>query len=221
VETRVKERLTGAVVLVALIVLLVPALLSGPKREAPRAIATTADEPPVRSYTVDLRDEAHKSAAAVDQSAVQPAVPVPIAAAPAQVAAAAPAAEEPHADAPATASQLPPTGSKGSAATAQGRMQPPVRSRTEPPPQSRTEALAQAASGWAVQLGSFASQANAARLAHELKGKGFMASVSESTGDGRRWYRVRVGPERDRTSAQALAVRLRAAGHAGSVVQGP
>ena len=56
-----KERLTGAILLVALIVLLVPELLTGPIRSAPRAaaVASAAEEPPLRSYTIKLGDEPH------------------------------------------------------------------------------------------------------------------------------------------------------------------
>src|SRR5207245_1515320 len=74
------------------------------------------------------------------------------------------------------------------------------------------------ADGWMVQLGSFASHANADRLARELKRKGFRASVSESSGRGRRLYRVRVGPTADRGAAEQLTAKLRAAGHPGSIV---
>jgi cell division protein FtsN len=72
-----------------------------------------------------------------------------------------------------------------------------------------------------VQLGSFASRENADRLAVELRTKGFGASVSEGPGAGRKWFRVRVGPASDRSAALALAGRLRAAGHNGSVVSSP
>jgi cell division septation protein DedD len=70
-----------------------------------------------------------------------------------------------------------------------------------------------------VQLGVFASRANADRLTQELKGKGFHTSVSESTGaGGRTLWRVRAGPVPERAAADQLNARLRAAGHAGSVV---
>jgi cell division septation protein DedD len=69
-----------------------------------------------------------------------------------------------------------------------------------------------------IQLGSFASRANAEHLARELRGKGFKASVSESSGGGRKLYRVRVGPTSDRAAADALAAKLRALGRPGSIV---
>jgi DedD protein len=73
-------------------------------------------------------------------------------------------------------------------------------------------------SGWAIQVGSFVSRANAERLANDLKGKGFAAFVSESTRGGKKLFRVRVGPEADKAAAQSLAAKLRAAGRSGSLV---
>ncbi len=60
-----KERLTGAIILVALIVLLVPELLTGPVRSgSPQAAAaTSSEEPPLRSYTIDLADDSRAHAA--------------------------------------------------------------------------------------------------------------------------------------------------------------
>jgi len=77
---------------------------------------------------------------------------------------------------------------------------------------------APAGNGWLIQLGSFASRGNAERLAQQLKSGGFHASVSESSGGGRKLYRVRIGPVADHAAAEQLAVKLRAAGHPGSLV---
>jgi DedD protein len=73
-----------------------------------------------------------------------------------------------------------------------------------------------AAGGWVVQLGSFASEANADRLAQQVKGQGFPVSVSQSA-SGRHLYRVRVGPVHERTAALQLAQKLSADGHSGTV----
>jgi len=55
-DRRVKERLIGASILVALIVLVVPELLSGPKPAAgpPAATLPAATPEPIRNVTVDL-----------------------------------------------------------------------------------------------------------------------------------------------------------------------
>jgi len=68
-----------------------------------------------------------------------------------------------------------------------------------------------------VQLGSFASRANADGLARQVRLQGFQVSVSQGS-SGRHLYRVRVGPAHDRAAAAALAQQLHAAGHSGSVV---
>jgi cell division septation protein DedD len=55
-EARVKERLTGAIILVALLVLLVPELLTGPSSES-SAKPAGDNSAPVRTYTIDLADD--------------------------------------------------------------------------------------------------------------------------------------------------------------------
>jgi cell division septation protein DedD len=67
-----------------------------------------------------------------------------------------------------------------------------------------------------VQLGSFASRANADRLARQVRSQGFPVSVSR--GSSGRLYRVRVGPAHDRAAASELAQQLRVRGHSGSIV---
>lgn len=51
-----KERLTGAIILVALLVLLVPELLTGPEPHEPTKVAG-ADGAQLRSYTIDLQGD--------------------------------------------------------------------------------------------------------------------------------------------------------------------
>jgi DedD protein len=74
-DTRVKERLTGAIVLVAIVVILVPALLSGP-----RSRPVAAD--PLHSVTIDLSTDARgrvatPPAAAPSFAAAASATPAP------------------------------------------------------------------------------------------------------------------------------------------------
>jgi DedD protein len=198
----VKERLTGAIILVALIVLLVPELLTGPVRSAPRAnpVASSTEEPPLRSYTIKLGDEVHPHGAAVHGGPDQPAPLAPPAPS-ADAVSAQPAAEEP------AASPRPPP-----AATTPGATHaPPAAGATAPP-----EASAEGPGTYMVQLGSFASRANADRLAQQVHSQGFPVSVSRGTSG--RLYRVRVGPARDRAAASALAQQLSAHGHSGRIV---
>jgi cell division septation protein DedD len=70
---------------------------------------------------------------------------------------------------------------------------------------------------WLVQLGSFASHANAERLAQQLRDGGYKVNVSQAS-NGRHLYRVLVGPAHDRAAAAQLAAKLQAAGHRGAIV---
>jgi cell division septation protein DedD len=188
----VKERLTGAILLVALIVLLVPELLTGPVSSAPPVtVSASTEEPPLRSYTITLGEDARAHAAAQPASAAPQPVPAPEA-----VPANAPVAAAPsETTAPPPASQVAPAAGTGTPGAAMG----------------------EAPGAWMVQLGSFSIRANAEHLAQKLKKQGFAASVSQGTG-GRHLYRVRVGPVPDHAAANQLQGKLQAAGHAGSVV---
>ena len=70
-------------------------------------------------------------------------------------------------------------------------------------------------------LGSFSSQENAENLAADLRRQGFAAFLSQHSGSSGQLHRVRVGPQRDREEAEAMAARLSLAGHGGQVVPHP
>lgn len=209
-----KERLTGAIILVALIVLLVPELLTGPVRSAPRGavMAPSPEEPPLRSYTINLADDAHTRSTALPASGPEPPAPLASPAAPAAPSTPAAQMSSPEPEAPGTpsAAKSPPQPSPA-APPLQGKSVPAGRPGAAPTPS------ASAAGAWVVQLGSFASRANAEHLAQEVRARGFPVSVSQAA-SGRRLYRVRVGPVHDRAAASELAGKLRVAGHSGSVV---
>ena len=243
-----KERLTGAIILVVLIVLLVPELLSGPSRSAPAPHATSAapassEEPPLRSYTIDLADESHNVAPSAGTSGTAPQASGPAQppiieehtaqdSVPAQQpngnASSQPspqASETPQESAP---TPLPPVASPP---REPARAAPPVAQHQssadrQPAPQQRYAAAEkhpspvrpEKTSGWTVQVGVFAKQANAERLVKQLQEQGFHASVSENTSNGRTLWWVRTTPVAERATAEQLSARLRAAGHVGSVV---
>ena len=204
--TAVKQRLTGAIILVALIVLLVPALLTGPIRALPHAIAaassTSSEEPPLRSYTIHLADDAHAHATGQASGPEQPAPVAPRV----DAAAASPA---PSAAPSASTGPVPPPAASATAA--------PAGSVARAPSPAAAKAVPGPSGAWMVQLGSFASRANAERLALQLRARGFQAGVSQGS-TGRRLFRVRAGPAPSRAAAEQLAAKLRAAGHAGAIV---
>jgi DedD protein len=202
VDGLVKERLTGAIILVALIVLLVPELLRGPVKSAPRTVAASAEEPPLRSYTINLGDDSQARGATAQPQA---SAPQPLSTSPS------PAPAQPQTDTPApSAAAAPPAPTSAP----QAATTPPAVHASPP---AASPGATETAGGWMVQLGSFASRPNAERLAQQLKGQGFAASVSQGT-SGRHLYRVRVGPAHDKAAATQLQGKLKAAGHTGAVV---
>jgi DedD protein len=221
-DALVKERLTGAIILVVLIVLLVPELLSGPSRSVPasQAAATSSEEPPLRSYTIDLADESHTAATSAGASDASPQTSGP--AQPTTIveraAAETPTPEQPAAASPSAeaARSRPETSSPAQHATAALQQRAAATSTQRAPVAAADKASS--TGGWMVQLGVFANYANANRLAEELKSQGFHALVSENGAGGRPLWRVRAGPVAERAAAEQLSARLRAAGHAGSVV---
>lgn len=193
-------------ILVALMVLLVPELLTGPIRSAPRAaaVAPSAEEPPLRSYTINLADDTHSRSAAATASGPQQ---------PTSLSVAQPAAAE---STPPPASSAAPRAPEAAPAAPPPRM-PATSARASAAAASAANSVAGDSGAWMVQLGSFASRTNAERLARQVRAGGFKVSVSQGS-SGRRLYRVRVGPAHDREAATQLAVKLRAAGHSGSIV---
>ena len=70
---------------------------------------------------------------------------------------------------------------------------------------------------FAVQVGAFADEGNASRLARGLVAKGFDAQVVRRAGDP--LSRVRVGPVPDRAAAEAMEARLREMGEVTFIVR--
>ncbi len=200
-ESRAKQRLTGAVILVALFVLLVPELLTGPRDARPTA-DNSGDEG-LRRYTIDLDAQEGSgqpmAPASNDAPVALPEVATPMSAPPEPAtpatSAAAPApAPAPQPAAPVTVNPMAPTNNLAAAAP-----------RAEP-------------GTFVVQLGSFGSRENAERLVRDMTAKGFATFIAPITSNGRELYRVRVGPTRDRASAEALAAELKRVGQSGSIV---
>ena len=191
-DTALKHRLTGAVILVLLAVALLPELLTGSGRAArPNALLPSeAGSAPERSIDIDLTEAARAPAGATPAPAPTPAPPP----APIELPTP-PAVMEP---APATT--------------------PPV-AEAPTPAAAPAKAAPVPAGTYFVQLGVFVNRASADRLERTLRRQGFTPIVNEVTASGKRMYRVRVGPEIDRAAANALLKRLNEAGHKGSVVK--
>lgn len=221
-----KERLTGAILLVVLVVVLVPELLNGPLRPGTKAHGPLppAEVTPLRSYTINFADEPRGGSGALEMQPARSSPPAPAAETGGPARAAQPAAPAPAVTASAaqSAPATPPATRKPAAARPAPAPPTPALPAAEPrtaaaPTAAASTAPAASGSGYVVQLGSFASRANAERLARQVRGQGFTVAVSRGTA-GRRLYRVQVGPVRERAAAEQLAAKLRSQGHAGAVV---
>lgn len=185
-ELHVRERLVGALVLVAVVVVLVPAILTG-RGSAP----SEPPAQPTRRVEVPLGD-------AVPEQEEQVLVPEPLADAPAPrtPAKSATSGSEPQDDAPRAAVPA-------SVAPAPAATRPADRAAEAPPP-----ALVSQTPAWAVQLGAFSNRDKAEQLVADLRKRRYAAFLLEYRASGQVLYRVRVGPEQDRARAQEIAARL-------------
>ncbi len=223
IKKRARRRLVGAVALALLAAVVLPMIMDQephravqdiqitiPDRDAvaalPRPSPAGESQPPVAAVPVPEDDElaaSDKAAAAVAEPAAKPAAEA--AAAPplprtAQQQAqspqpAAPRAEPPPAKPPAAPEPRPATPS----AEEEARVRAILSGQAVPP---RGESFV-------LQIGAFSDAAKAARLAEELKAKGF-AAYTERAGNV---TRVRVGPIAGRAAADSAAARLKSAGH--------
>ena len=201
-ERALKERIIGAAVLVLFVVLVVPVFLDGAPggNEVVSEPLLLPGQDRQKTQTVVLdRDRkdpvpAASSGAATTANETTTAKPQPV-----QTTVAAPEKIEP-----------PPEEKKAAA--------PPATTPTKVPastPRASTTGM------WAVQLGSFSNKDNADKLAADLRKQGYAAFLSQLKTDAGQLHRVRIGPQKDRESAEAMAARLAKVGHKGQVVPHP
>ncbi|MDJ0917557.1 MAG: SPOR domain-containing protein [Woeseiaceae bacterium] len=211
-DRALKERIIGAIVLVVFVVLVVPVFLDGPPSEneviSERVPLPGQDDQPLKKIILD-RDRTEPVPSEVDATqpvaATETAQPEPE---PDQ-------AVEPEPEAP----QPIPVASSAAAAQAD---EPEPAQQPAPREAPKIQRSAGSATGmWAVQLGSFSSADNANRLAADLRQKGFAAFLSKTESGGNELHRVRIGPQKDKPAAEAMASRLKDAGHTGQVVPHP
>ena len=193
-DTALKHRLTGAVILVLLAVLLLPELLTGSGHAAKTRPAATGEGGEVeRQFEVDLTESASVPAAPLPQANPPPPVELPV----------------PAVTAPSVAATPP----AAVTAPAPAVTPPPAAAPAVPAPEAKPNG------GYYVQLGVFANPSSARRLERKLRDKKFAVVIDEVARSGKTMLRVRVGPEADRAAANALAKKLADAGYKGSVVK--
>ena len=218
----------GAVVLVALAVLLIPELLSGRKAAEPAA-EEGAGPRGTRTFTIELGQaagQATRSPTTTSAPLPSPAAANPLPTPPVTDPGSEPPAGEPAVTVAETA-QSPepePTPTPAAATAAKPVQSTPPSVETAPDAAPRSEpkpppALSAPGGGWAVQVGAFGSADTARKLVQDLSGAGYRAFVSPVNRGGKTLYRVRVGPAGDRAGAEQLVPRLKARGLPATVVQ--
>jgi DedD protein len=184
-----KRRLVGAAVVVALVIIFVPMLLEESDPDGLGEPIVIPDEPVVESVDEAAEDAPPPSLTAEDMI---PPLPAP----------------------------EPPPGAIVDPPQAQPEPPPEPESAIGPEPtaveQARSTGLAPAGpkpvpagtASWVVQVASLGSPEAAKGLQNRLRAKGYTAFVEQATVNGKRYYRVRVGPEVERARADSLAVKL-------------
>ncbi len=202
-ESRLKERLVGAIVLVLLGVWLIPWLLDGSNDTAESdsvalSLPSRQESVPVKTQTIDLEEERHEATATRLSGAVESRTGTSASRGGASAALPAPTPVESS------------TAAKTAPAAKPSASEPPTpaKAATKPPVEGE----------WTVQLGSFGDEANAERLAGRVSTYGFDADVSPYRAGGRLMHRVRVGPQKTRAEAEAVASSLSAHGFVAQVV---
>jgi DedD protein len=245
-ENRLKQRLTGAAILVALIVMLVPEMFHGQRGNVAANAGSSGEGPPLRSYTIDLSNSPTRAGpfqstpagtAATGASSgndEQPASaphseqPAPSAGPTVQDSAGAsrPGAQvsaAPVVTTPATSvpvATVPSTTTPATApATAAPKVATPSSSASSRQVAAAVPSRSASGTGWVVQLGLFAKRDNAERLAHNAQAQGFAVSVSNA--DAKGLYRVYAGGMNERSAAEAYAQRLKDHGLTAAVVASP
>ena len=177
-----KQRIIGAIVLVALAVIFIPILLPGHRDLG--FSDTESHIPPKPDELENLKVlELEKPLAA---PAPREIVRTPI--------------DERSPPAPQTESE-PPVVEQKPAAVDKKPSKPPVeqdkKSDTAPTPKA-----------WVVQVGSFSKRENAMRLRDQLRSKGYKTFVEQISAADKIFYRVRVGPVVSRSNALDLQKEL-------------
>ena len=193
-ERALKERIIGAVVLVVFVVLVVPVFLDGPPEDG---------EIVSERVLLPGQEDQKNQTVVLDRNRTQP---VPAATAPAS------SREEPE-----PARQEPVQEERVREEPQQAVVQPVA----ETPPKPAPQPAASTTGMWAVQLGSFSNKENAEKLAADLRKQGYAAFLSQLTTEKGQLHRVRIGPQKDRESAEEMAKRLAKVKQEGQVVPHP
>lgn len=199
-DRALKERIIGAVVLVVFVVLIVPVFLDGPPEDS---------EIVSERVLLPGQEDQKSQTVVLDRNRTQP---VPAAAPAPTPASQEPARQEPERQEPAQEDDV---AEEPKPAVVQEKPAEKVAPQPAPAQAASTTGM------WAVQLGSFSNKENAEKLAADLRKQGYAAFLSQLTTGNGQLHRVRIGPQKDRDSAEEMAKRLAKVGQEGQVVPHP
>ena len=183
-EQGLKQRLTGAAILVILAVIFIPMLLD-----------TSVEEKPVMGRTNIPPQPADMPAPPTEDFSSRI---VPL--------------EQPTEEMPATETPEPEEPTTGPAPAMEGQPSDSATTTEEtraPVVENVDKSDGVGVTAWVVQLGSFSSEEKAEALNQKLRKAGFKAFVVPLRQDNGTFYRVRIGPELKRSDAEAISARLK------------
>lgn len=191
--SRFKQRLVGALVLIALAAIVIPLMLDF-RKDYGHVIKGTNIPPKPDDFRVEvvpikpppeLQDQQAEMTADEETQQESSSGPAATTAGPAVTTTKkVPAAEKPALkEPPAAAVKTPET----------------VKQETARQGQAATEEQA-----WIIQLGSFSSAENAGDLRRRLQAKGYKSFIDEVSVDGKSIHRVRIGPLENKAEAEAV-----------------
>ncbi len=181
-DSKLKQRLIGALVLIILVVIFVPMLLDEPRESSLKATNIPAQPEEFSSKITPLDEPLPVTQAPPNNS---PAIVVE--------------------RTPADTSQTPGT---GALVTPDQPPEPedPAADIAKDMTKGANDRLT--VSAWVVQLGSFSKEENALKLRDQLRAKGYTTFVESIDAKGVKVFRVRIGPELDRARAEAIREKL-------------
>jgi DedD protein len=202
VKQSLKQRLIGAIVLVALAVIFLPMLLSGPVDRSQVSVPVEIPPKPRVQPSSQLPEPDDETATRPPPTSIAEA-PAPVDEASADNGGGEPAAGTDEGDAPTGPDQ----GGEGRETVADGSG-PGAGSGASGAGATGDPESVPEQGGWAVQVGGFRSRDNALGLRDKLRGEGYTVYVDQSEWKGKPLFRVRVGPVLGEDEAESLKARL-------------
>ena len=188
-KSQLRQRLIGALVLVALVSLVVPFFLDD-QADMPTAHIASIPPAPEQIPGADLPIDEGIPEAPVDEVTPDTVIDATTPATTSPVIVAEKDARSSH------------------AATAEVSSAPASAPTVAVPTPEKHPILKPALGAWVVQLGSFSSEQNAWALRDKLRNKGYHAFVERVSEGNKMVIRVRIGPELQRAKAEAVQQKL-------------